>query len=149
MAALNQRFPDVPHQPKTLRFPKCLFGKTRVVQVAFKPTWYSRWTWLNYDQSSDTAFWHICGKADEEGKLKVKMLHLYKGDSATGKMPPKVFAAMRQASAIKTQCRWWSYCPIIFLLKSRQNCVLEHQFSKFFLGEDPQTPPPCWFMNIN
>lgn len=33
------------------------------------------------------------------------MLHLYKGDSATGKMPPKVFAAMRQASAINTQCR--------------------------------------------
>lgn len=70
--ATTQSLPAKPHQPRTISFPKRSFGKTRVVQVAFKATWFDKWTWIHYDESTDNAFCHICTKAEEEGKLKAK-----------------------------------------------------------------------------
>ena len=72
MAGSASWFLDKPQQPRTLSFPKCSFKKTHTVQVAFKPTWYSCWTWLHYDESSDTIFCLVSMKA-EEGKLKVNL----------------------------------------------------------------------------
>jgi len=86
---LTSRFPERPHQPRTLCFPKRSFGKTRVVQVAFKPTWFDRWNRLHYDESSDAAFCHVCAKAEEEGKLKTR--RLYTEDFVNGKMRPRDF----------------------------------------------------------
>jgi len=54
-STLMSRFPEW-----ALCFPKRSFGKTRVVQVAFKPTWFDGWNWLHYDESSDAAFCHVC-----------------------------------------------------------------------------------------
>ena len=68
--ATTVSFPEMPHQPKTLRFPKRSFGKKCIVQLAFRPTWFDKWNWLHYDESADVAFCHVCVKAEEEGKLK-------------------------------------------------------------------------------
>ena len=45
-------------------------------------TWFDIWSWIHYDESSDSAFCHICAKAEGEGKLKTSskdLLFIQKG----------------------------------------------------------------------
>ena len=63
-------FFDKPNQPRTLLFPKCLFGKKRVVEIAFKAMWFDKWNWLYYDEAADAAFFHVCATACQHGKVK-------------------------------------------------------------------------------
>ena len=63
-------FPEKPHQPKAFTFQKHSLGKKQVEQRAFQPIWFAKWSWIHYDESSDSAFCHICVKAEGEGKLK-------------------------------------------------------------------------------
>ncbi len=36
-------FPDKPHQPLNLDYPKRMFGKKTVVERKFQASWYSQW----------------------------------------------------------------------------------------------------------
>jgi len=101
------RFPAKPHQPRTISFPKHSFGKTRVVQVAFKATWFDKWSWINYDESTDNAFCHICVKAEEDGKLKAnsKDLAFLSVGFPTGKTPQIASVATSKVSATKMLSR--------------------------------------------
>ena len=49
---------EVPDQPERHSFPKCSFGKSKVVHCAFKGSWFLKWQWLHYDSSKDVAFCH-------------------------------------------------------------------------------------------
>ena len=63
--------PDVPHHPnKSFRFPKRSFGKTKIVERSFQPSWFDKWPFLHYDEVSDRVFCHTCMKAFQEKKMK-------------------------------------------------------------------------------
>ena len=70
MALSDIRFHDKPNQPTTLCFPKRTFGKKQPVKRAFQRSWFKSWSWLHYDEATDTSFCYYCGKAEQEGKLK-------------------------------------------------------------------------------
>ena len=70
MALSNVRFHDKPNQPTTLCFPKRTFEKKQPVKRAFQRSWFKSWSWLHYDEATDTSFCYYCGKAEQEGKLK-------------------------------------------------------------------------------
>lgn len=59
------------NQPERHSFPKCSFGKSKVVQRGFQASWFLKWQWLHYVSSQDVAFCHTCVTAIKSGKLKV------------------------------------------------------------------------------
>ena len=52
--------PAKPHQPLNFTFPKRSFGKKKVVQRSFQPSWFSQWPFLHYDESKDVVYCHTC-----------------------------------------------------------------------------------------
>ena len=62
--------PLVPHQPKSLTFPKGAFGKTKVVYRSFQPMWLKQWPFLHYDETKDVVYCHTCITGFKEGKMK-------------------------------------------------------------------------------
>ena len=60
---------DKPHQPANFEFPKREFGINSVVRCSFQPSWFKIWTWLHYDEQSDTCYCYLCMKAYKEKKL--------------------------------------------------------------------------------
>lgn len=65
--------PDVgpsPNQPKNISFPKVSFGKAKPVLRAFNASWFDKWGWLHWDESSERAFCYTCVCAFKEKKLK-------------------------------------------------------------------------------
>ena len=59
-----------PHQPQKFAFPRRQFGKKNVVERAFQPSWFQKFTWLHYDENCDAAFCYLCSSAEKQGKLK-------------------------------------------------------------------------------
>jgi hypothetical protein len=41
-------FPELPHQPKTIEFPKRAYGK-----CSFQSRWFSLWPFLHYNEAED------------------------------------------------------------------------------------------------
>ena len=60
---------DKPHQLADFDFLKCEFGIKTVVRRSFQPSWFKPWTWLHYDEQSDTCYCYLCMKAYKEKKL--------------------------------------------------------------------------------
>ena len=53
--------PEAPHQPgQDFKFPKRSFGQKTVVHRSFQSSWFSRWPFLHYKESTDTVFCHVC-----------------------------------------------------------------------------------------
>ena len=50
---------DKPHQPADFDFPKREFGIKTVVRRSFQPSWFKTWTWLHYDEQSDTCYCYL------------------------------------------------------------------------------------------
>ena len=44
--------------------------KKQVVHRSFKPNWFDLWSWIHYDEASDSAFCHLCVSAEKVGKLR-------------------------------------------------------------------------------
>ena len=59
--------PDLPasptHPPRHFIFPKRDFGQKKVVKRSCQASWFSKWPWLHYQQSSDAVFCHVCVNA--------------------------------------------------------------------------------------
>ncbi len=70
-------FPDKPHQPLNLDYPKRMFGKKTVVERKFQASWYSQWPFLHYEESSDQVFCHTCVMG-----FKLKRMRTNSADSA-------------------------------------------------------------------
>ena len=54
--------PDVgpsPNQPRNISFPKVTFGKAKPVLRAFNASWFDKWGWLHWDESSARAFFFV------------------------------------------------------------------------------------------
>ena len=63
--------PPVPHHPNELfKFPMRSFGKAKIVERSFQPTWFVKWPFLHYDEVADHVFCHTCMKAFKEKKMK-------------------------------------------------------------------------------
>ena len=59
-----------PHQPgPSFSFPKRSFGKTKVVQRSFQASWFRSWTWIHYEEATDTALCYLCSKAIKQKKI--------------------------------------------------------------------------------
>ena len=55
-ASSSANVPPKPHQPLTFSFPKRAFGKSKVVNRSFQPSWFSLWPFLHYDKANDSVF---------------------------------------------------------------------------------------------
>ena len=63
--------PEVPHHPnESFKFPKRHFGKAKIVERSFQPSWFVKWPFLHYDEAADRVFCHTCMKAFKEKKMK-------------------------------------------------------------------------------
>jgi len=51
------------HSNKSFWFPKCSFGKTKIVERSFQPSWFDKWPFLHYDKVSDRVYCQTCTKA--------------------------------------------------------------------------------------
>ena len=71
--------PDLPasptHPPHHFIFPKRDFGQKKVVKRSCQASWFSKWPWLHYQQSSDAVFCHVCVNA-----LRSKRMDMRRGD---------------------------------------------------------------------
>lgn len=92
--------PEEPNQPANFAFPKRSFGKKQIVKRSFQSTWFRRWKWLHYEEAIDSAFCHICGRAEQDGKLKA--------------------GSKEQAFLLKGFCNW----------KDATDCFRRHEQSK-------------------
>ena len=54
------------NQPKDFHYPKKKFGKE---ERGFLPSWYDKWTWLDYDEIKDCVFCIFCKNANHHGML--------------------------------------------------------------------------------
>ena len=61
---------EQPHQPKSFEFPKRSFGKTTVVKRSFQASWFDKWPWLHYVESSDVALCFNCSQARKQKRLQ-------------------------------------------------------------------------------
>ena len=62
---------DQPNQPSSFVFPKKKFGDKHPVYRSFQSSWFKKWPWIHYDQTSDKAFCFVCAKASKVGNFKV------------------------------------------------------------------------------
>ena len=58
-----------PDQALHFQFPKCEFGKTKIVKRAFQVHWFRKWQWLHYDHCRDLAFCRTSITAFKTGKM--------------------------------------------------------------------------------
>ena len=60
--------------PRTYNFPSRPFGKTKVVHRSFQGKWFDdKYTWLHYDDGTDSAYCFTCKTAHEQNKLSLAM----------------------------------------------------------------------------
>ena len=71
------------NQPLQFDFPKCEFGKTKIVKRAFQAQWFGKWRWLYYDCSRDLAFCHTCVTAFKTSKLKLSSSNVKSHEKST------------------------------------------------------------------
>ena len=61
LATVCDDVPDSPHQPEPdFAFPKRSFGKKTVVKRSFQHSWFNKWPFLHYNESTDTVLCHTC-----------------------------------------------------------------------------------------
>ena len=65
-----------PNQPRNISFPKLSFGKAKPVLRAFNGSWFDKWGWLHWDESSERVFCFTSVNAFKE--KKVMILHVHK-----------------------------------------------------------------------
>lgn len=63
-------FPDFPHQPEDIIFPKRQFGKASVINRSFQKNWFKTWKWLHYIEDKDVVFCFHCALAHKKQMLK-------------------------------------------------------------------------------
>jgi len=63
-----------PHQPTSFCFPKCKFGKKAVTFCYFQLNWFHLWSWLHYNEATDSAVCFLCTKAVREQKMNPKIV---------------------------------------------------------------------------
>lgn len=51
---------STPYQTLTFLFSKRAFGKSKVVNRSFQPSWSGLWPFLHYDEANDSVFCHTC-----------------------------------------------------------------------------------------
>ena len=96
--------PTEPHQPQTFPFPKREFGKKSIVKRSFQPSWFLRWHWIHYMETTDSAICIICAKAVKKRSFSGQaMLILPSLQRAfpIGKMLQSNLASMTQASVTR------------------------------------------------
>ena len=59
-----------PYQPRNISFPKVSFGKSKVILRSFNSTWFDKWCWLHWDESSQRAFCFTCISACKQNRLR-------------------------------------------------------------------------------
>jgi len=62
-----------PHQPTSFCFPKCKFGKKAETFHSFQPSWFCSWSWLHYNEATDSVVCFLCAKAVREQKMNPKV----------------------------------------------------------------------------
>ena len=46
--------PPNPHHPEeSFKYPKRSFGKAKIVERSFQPSWFVKWSFLHYDEVAD------------------------------------------------------------------------------------------------
>ena len=58
--------PNGPNQPRNFQFPKKDYGKQ---SRSFQSSWFKDYSWLHYDEMSDSALCHICVSQNDKGNL--------------------------------------------------------------------------------
>ena len=66
-------FPTKPHQPRSLVFPKRVFGSTKTVERSFQQNWFDKWPFLHYDEVKDSVFCHTCIMGFKLKRIKTSM----------------------------------------------------------------------------
>ncbi len=62
--------PPSPHRPNAnFKYPKRPFGKKNVVHRSFQPSWFGKWSFLHYDETSDVVYCHTCLLMFKEKKV--------------------------------------------------------------------------------
>ena len=61
---------STPHQPRNVSFPTVPFGKSKVILRSFSSTWFDKWGWLHWDESSQRAFCFTCVSACKQNRLR-------------------------------------------------------------------------------
>ena len=67
--ATSASFPEQAHQPRLYPFPKRSFGNKVPAQRSFQPSWFDKWPWLHYLESSDAVLCITCAQARSHNKL--------------------------------------------------------------------------------
>ena len=62
------------HQARSFRFPKRLFGTSKLVFRSFQVAWFDSWRWLHYVQDGDKVICHTCTRAHRIHQLATLML---------------------------------------------------------------------------
>ena len=57
------------HQPASFSFPKRQFGKKTVGFRSFQPSWFCSWSWLHYNEVTDSVTCFLCAKAVRKQKM--------------------------------------------------------------------------------
>ena len=58
-----------PNQPRNIVFPQRSFGNTKILKRSFQPSWFDKFTWLDYDENNDLAFCFTCSCAVKNNLL--------------------------------------------------------------------------------
>ena len=58
-----------PHQPASFSFPERQFGKKTVSFHSFQSSWFRSWSWLHYNEATDSVTCFLCTKAVKEKKM--------------------------------------------------------------------------------
>ena len=61
--------PLAPHQPASFSFPQ---RQKSVVLRSFQASWFRSWSWLHYNEATDSATCFLCAKAQREQKMNSK-----------------------------------------------------------------------------
>ena len=70
------------HQPRSFRFPKRQFGKSKPVSRNVQVAWFDSWRWLHYVEDKYTVICHTCtsaGGVNARCSLHHQMLHKLEG----------------------------------------------------------------------
>ena len=62
------------HQPRSFRFPRRQFGKSKPVFRSFQVAWFDSWRWLHYVEDEDKVICHTCTRAHRTHQLATLMV---------------------------------------------------------------------------
>ena len=101
-------FPAQAHQPRMYPFPKRSFGNKVLAQRSFQPSWFDKWPWLHYIESSDAvSVLHVRMQARSQNKLNWSLnmdLAFLSTGFSNWKDATRKFAQHDLASATRNMC---------------------------------------------